>query len=79
MVGTDATNEIRFEPNINGTFLRVLFGAFDPVLPAAVLVGLRAFSVMLEWRELFRRPLATLVKPGYMLHGGIAGGTGQVG
>src|SRR5690606_2813600 len=41
----------------------------------AVLVGLRAFSVMLEWRELFRRPLATLIKPGYMLHGGIAGGT----
>ncbi|MCA9649410.1 MAG: prolipoprotein diacylglyceryl transferase [Myxococcales bacterium] len=44
------------------------------VVPA-VLVGLRAFSVMLEWRELFRRPLQTLIKPGYMLHGGIAGGT----
>lgn len=44
------------------------------VVPA-VLVGLRAASVMLEWRELFRRPLATLIKPGYMLHGGIAGGT----
>ncbi|MEM7152699.1 MAG: prolipoprotein diacylglyceryl transferase family protein [Myxococcota bacterium] len=41
----------------------------------SVLVGLRAFSIMLEWRELFRRPLATLIKPGYMLHGGIAGGT----
>lgn len=40
-----------------------------------VLVGLRAFSIMLEWRELFRRPLQTLIKPGYMLHGGIAGGT----
>jgi prolipoprotein diacylglyceryl transferase len=39
-----------------------------------VLFGLRGFSVLLEWRELFRRPLATLVKPGYMLHGGIAGG-----
>ncbi len=45
------------------------------VVVPAVLVGLRAFSVMLEWRELFRRPLATLIKPGYMLHGGIAGGT----
>jgi phosphatidylglycerol:prolipoprotein diacylglycerol transferase len=44
------------------------------LLAPAVLVGLRAFSVMLEWRELFRRPLATLIKPGYMLHGGIAGG-----
>jgi prolipoprotein diacylglyceryl transferase len=44
------------------------------VVPA-VLVGLRAFSVMLEWRELFKRPLQTLVKPGYMLHGGIAGAT----
>jgi len=43
------------------------------VVPA-VLVGLRSFSIMLEWRELFRRPLATIVKPGYMLHGGIAGG-----
>ncbi|MFO0633923.1 MAG: prolipoprotein diacylglyceryl transferase family protein [Nannocystaceae bacterium] len=39
-----------------------------------VLVGLRLFSIMLEWRELFRRPLATIVKPGYMLHGGIFGG-----
>jgi prolipoprotein diacylglyceryl transferase len=44
------------------------------VVPA-VLIGLRVFSIMLEWRELFRRPLATIVKPGYMLHGGIAGGT----
>lgn len=43
------------------------------VVPA-VLVGLRSFSILLEWRELFRRPLATIVKPGYMLHGGIAGG-----
>ncbi len=43
------------------------------VVPA-VLIGLRLFSILLEWRELFRRPLATLIKPGYMLHGGIAGG-----
>jgi YVTN family beta-propeller protein len=26
LVGTDATNEIRFEPNINGTFIRVMAG-----------------------------------------------------
>ncbi len=43
------------------------------VVPA-LLVGLRSFSIMLEWRELFRRPIATLIKPGYMLHGGVAGG-----
>ena len=36
----------------------------------AVLMGCRAFSILLEWRELFRRPLQTLVKPGYMFHGG---------
>lgn len=43
------------------------------VLPA-VLVGCRAFSVLLEWRELFRRPVSTLIKPGYMYHGGVFGG-----
>src|SRR5690606_12240509 len=45
------------------------------VVVPAVLVGLRAFSVLLEWRELFSRPLATPIKPGYMRHGGIARGT----
>ena len=44
------------------------------IVVPCVLVGLRVFSILLEWRELFRRPLATIVKPGYMLHGGIAGG-----
>ena len=44
------------------------------VVVPAVLVGLRSFSILLEWRELFRRPLQTLIKPGYMLHGGILGG-----
>ncbi len=43
------------------------------LLPA-MLMGARAFSVLLEWRELFRKPLQTLVKPGYMLHGGVFGG-----
>jgi prolipoprotein diacylglyceryl transferase len=43
------------------------------VLPA-VLIGARAFSVLLEWRMLLRSPLSTLLKPGYMLHGGITGG-----
>lgn len=44
------------------------------VVVPVLLVGLRSFSIMLEWRELLRRPLATLIKPGYMLHGGVAGG-----
>jgi YVTN family beta-propeller protein len=30
LVGTDGTNEVRFEPLINGRFLRVLAGGFDP-------------------------------------------------
>jgi len=29
-VGTDATNEIRFEPNLTGTFVRVNLGIVDP-------------------------------------------------
>lgn len=44
------------------------------LLVPSILVGLRLFSIMLEWRELFRRPVQTIIKPGYMLHGGIAGG-----
>ncbi len=30
VVGTDCTNEIRYEPNLTGTFVRVLHGSFDP-------------------------------------------------
>ena len=38
VVGTDATNEIRFEPNLNGVFLRVVMGIVDEsTLGAAVL------------------------------------------
>jgi len=44
------------------------------IIVPMVLVGLRSFSIMLEWRELFRHPIQTLIKPGYMLHGGILGG-----
>ncbi len=37
VVGTDATNEIRFEPNLNGVFLRVVMGIVDEsTLGAAV-------------------------------------------
>ena len=47
------------------------------LLPA-VLLGSRLFSLLLEWRELCRWPLQTLVKPGYMLHGGVLGGAAAV-
>ena len=35
VVGTDATNEIRFEPNLTGTFVRVLLGLVDPSTPGS--------------------------------------------
>ncbi|MFP6875179.1 MAG: hypothetical protein VCA55_16900 [Verrucomicrobiales bacterium] len=31
VVGTDAINQVRFEPNVNGIFLRVMYGIVDPV------------------------------------------------
>jgi len=34
VVGTEATNEIRFEPVVNGRFLRVNLGSFNPAGPA---------------------------------------------
>ncbi|MFT5108017.1 MAG: YVTN family beta-propeller protein [Pseudoalteromonas tetraodonis] len=38
VVGTEATNEIRFEPNVNGTFVRVMFASFDPRSPATTTI-----------------------------------------
>lgn len=38
VVGTEAQNERRFEPNIQGNFLRVQMGAFDPSTPATTSV-----------------------------------------
>ncbi|QOJ13716.1 MAG: hypothetical protein HRU75_03265 [Planctomycetia bacterium] len=35
-VGLDATNNIRFEPNLQSTFVRVKMGSFDPINPSAV-------------------------------------------
>ncbi len=35
VVGTEATNEQRFEPNLSGRFLRVLLGSVDPDAPAS--------------------------------------------
>ncbi|MDY7233193.1 beta-propeller fold lactonase family protein [Hyalangium rubrum] len=36
VVGTDATNEVRFEPNVNGRFLRVRLAAVHPAAPSVV-------------------------------------------
>jgi len=38
VVGTDATNEVRFEPVLNGRFLRVEVGFVDPSVPQATSV-----------------------------------------
>jgi len=35
LVGTDGTNEIRFEPVLRGRFLRVNFAAIDPAVNPA--------------------------------------------
>lgn len=35
VVGTDARNEVRFEPNVNGRFLRVLMAVVDPRRPSS--------------------------------------------
>ena len=32
-IGTEATNEVRFEPNVRSTFIRVRMGAFNPATP----------------------------------------------
>ena len=39
-----------------------------------VLLGARGFSVLLDGKALFTDPIRTLLKPGYMLHGGVFGG-----
>jgi prolipoprotein diacylglyceryl transferase len=39
-----------------------------------VLLGARAFSVLLDGTAILRDPVRTLLKPGYMLHGGVFGG-----
>ncbi len=33
VIGTEATNEVRFEPNVNGVFVRVKMGSFSPAAP----------------------------------------------
>jgi len=38
-VGTEATNQVRFEPNLTGTFVRVDVATFDPAIPASFAVA----------------------------------------
>jgi YVTN family beta-propeller protein len=40
VVGTDAMNEVRFEPNLNGTFARVLLALVDPFTRSATVKDL---------------------------------------
>jgi len=40
----------------------------------AIFIGLRITTILTELPDLWRRPLQTIVRPGYMLHGGIFGG-----
>lgn len=42
VVGTDGTNEVRFEPNITGRFIRVLMAAIDPAKAAPSISDLNA-------------------------------------
>ncbi|MFN0132143.1 MAG: beta-propeller fold lactonase family protein [Phycisphaerales bacterium] len=42
VVGTDATNEIRFEPNVNGKFVRVKVGLVNPATLVGTLKDLNA-------------------------------------
>ena len=40
LVGTDATNEVRFEPNLNGVFLRVNVAKFSPGIASNTITDL---------------------------------------
>ena len=42
VVGTEATNEIRFEPNLNGTFVRVHLAMADPTSGTRTIVDLNS-------------------------------------
>jgi phosphatidylglycerol:prolipoprotein diacylglycerol transferase len=39
-----------------------------------VFLGLRISSILTEWPKLFRDPIPTIFRPGFMLHGGILAG-----
>ena len=49
LVGTDATNEVRFEPNVNGVFLRVQIAIVDAGNPTNVQV--RDLNTHLDYQQ----------------------------
>jgi phosphatidylglycerol:prolipoprotein diacylglycerol transferase len=50
------------------------FARFLPYALVAVLVGARAASAAADWQRVLAEPLAALVRPGFFMHGGVAGG-----
>lgn len=50
------------------------FAQFVPIALVAVLVGARVASVAADWRRVLSDPLGALVRPGFFMHGGVAGG-----
>jgi phosphatidylglycerol:prolipoprotein diacylglycerol transferase len=50
------------------------FAQFLPVALVAVLVGARAASLAADWQRFLSDPLGALVRPGFFMHGGVAGG-----
>lgn len=52
----------------------VLFARFVPIALISVLVGARLASAAADWRRIFSDPLGALVRPGFFMHGGVAGG-----
>jgi len=51
-----------------------LFARFVPLALFAVLLGARAASAAADWRHVLADPLGALIRPGFFMHGGIAGG-----
>ena len=51
-----------------------VFARFFPLALVAVLIGARAASVVADFRSVFKDPLAALLRPGFFMHGGVAGG-----
>jgi phosphatidylglycerol---prolipoprotein diacylglyceryl transferase len=51
-----------------------MFARFSPIALVAVLVGARAASVAADWKRVLADPLGALIRPGFFMHGGVAGG-----
>lgn len=51
-----------------------LFARFLPIALVAVLLGARLASAAADWRSVLADPRGALVRPGFFMHGGVAGG-----